>query len=63
MVGLLLWLVELCESQKEFNVLEEMYPSTLDTNKSEDYEQKVQFKVPIYNLLIYFKLNFRCTFL
>ncbi|KAE9545165.1 hypothetical protein AGLY_000708 [Aphis glycines] len=60
-VGLLLWLVELCESQKEFNVLDEMYPSTLDPNKSEDYEQKVQFKLYLPFLLNVYQIESRGT--
>lgn len=46
-VGLLLWLVELCETQYNFNVMESLYPTILDPDEvdSEEYEQMVEFKV------------------
>jgi len=46
-VGLLLWLVELCETQCNFNVMESLYPTILDPDEvdSEEYEQTVEFKV------------------
>lgn len=46
-VGLLLWLVELCETQSTFNVMETLYPSTfdLDEAENEDYLQTLEFKV------------------
>lgn len=46
-VGLLLWLVELCETQNRFNVMDTLYPSILDPDEAEDedYEQTVEFKV------------------
>jgi len=46
-VGLLLWLVELCETQNRFNVMDTLYPTILDPDEieDEDYEQTVEFKV------------------
>jgi len=51
-VGLLLWLVELCETQNRFNVMDTLYPTILDPDESEDedYEQTVEFKV--FNTLL-----------
>ncbi|XP_025204202.1 kinetochore protein NDC80 homolog [Melanaphis sacchari] len=60
-VGLFLWLVELCESQKGFNVLDEMYPLILDSDKSEDYEQKVQFKLYLPFLLNVYQIESKGT--
>jgi len=46
-IGLLLWLVELCETQNNFNVMDALFPSILDPDEveDEDYEQTVEFKV------------------
>lgn len=46
-IGLLLWLVELCETQNNFNVMEALYPTFFDPDEveDEDYEQTVEFKV------------------
>lgn len=47
MLGLLLWLVELCETQNRFNVMESLYPSILDPDEreDEDYQSTIEFKV------------------
>lgn len=52
-VGLLLWLVELCETQNNFNVMEALYPTVLDPDEveDEDYEQTVEFKTYLPFLL------------
>jgi len=59
-VGLLLWLVELCETQNRFNVMDTLYPTILDPDESEDedYEQTVEFKVLIKILLFKSKLKY-----
>jgi hypothetical protein len=48
-VGLLLWLVELCETQSNFSVMETLYPSTfdLDEAENEDHLQTLEFKVKL----------------
>jgi len=46
-IGLLLWLVELCEAQNRINVMDTLFPSFLDPDEAEDedYDQTVEFKV------------------
>jgi hypothetical protein len=48
-VGLLLWLVELCETQSNFNVMETLYPSNfdLDEAENEDHLQTLEFEVKL----------------
>jgi len=61
--GLFLWLVELCESQKEFNVLDEIYPSIFVSEKSADYDKKCNIRYLTYMLQLYFKLSFQSTYI
>lgn len=46
-IGLLLWLVELCETQNSFNVMDTLYPPFLNVSQAEeeDYDQTIEFKV------------------
>ncbi|XP_050522455.1 kinetochore protein NDC80 homolog isoform X2 [Daktulosphaira vitifoliae] len=62
-VGLLLWLVELCETQNRFNVMETLYPSILDPDEieDEDYEQTVEFKMYLPFLLNSYQVESRGT--
>ncbi|XP_050440455.1 kinetochore protein NDC80 homolog [Adelges cooleyi] len=60
-VGLLLWLVELCETQNRFNVMETLYPSIIDPDEveDEDYEQTVEFKMYLPFLLNSYQVETR----
>ncbi|XP_015376348.1 PREDICTED: kinetochore protein NDC80 homolog [Diuraphis noxia] len=60
-VGLLLWLVELCETQNRFNVMDTLYPTILDPDESEDedYEQTVEFKMYLPFLLNSYQVESR----
>lgn len=48
-VGLLHWLVELCETQSNFNVMETLFPLSFDLDEAEDedYLQTLEFKVKL----------------
>jgi len=62
-IGLLLWLVELCETQNNFNVMDTLYPSFLSTTEveEEDYEQTVEFKMYLPFLLNSYQVESRET--
>lgn len=62
-IGLLLWLVELCETQNRFNVMESLYPSVLDPDEAEDedYEQTIEFKTYLPYLLNSYLIETRDT--
>ncbi|VVC40485.1 Kinetochore protein Ndc80 [Cinara cedri] len=62
-VGLLLWLVELCETQNNFNVMDALYPPIFDQDPADDgeYDQYVEFKMYFPFLLNSYQVESRGT--